>query len=241
MKLSIVILFCDSDYFYLNRCIKSVMDHIKFDDYEIITVDNRDKLRDVTLNLNDNVHLITKGYNLNCFEGRKFGCSNAKGEYIWNIDVDDLVVGDLYLSDLDKNVDFYQMYYSYDKSNMNPIVNVHKPRAYGPNVWSRLYSKSMLDSIYERIEREVNIFLSEDKVLFDLVMDIDPTYEYIQRITYQYNVSNATNKPNPTKEDLKLLKIGLDEYQYVYSLMTKNKNKLKYKDVIDKAKRLIVR
>ena len=43
MILSIVIPFCDNDYQFLDGAINSIKKHIKFDDYEIIAVDNREK------------------------------------------------------------------------------------------------------------------------------------------------------------------------------------------------------
>ena len=42
MILSIVIPFCDNDYQFLDRAVSSIKEHVKFDDYEIIAVFQRD-------------------------------------------------------------------------------------------------------------------------------------------------------------------------------------------------------
>lgn len=220
MLLSVIILFTDNDSSFLEGAIKSIRNNIKFSDYEIIAVDNRNNQKEeIVLN---NVKIISKGYNLNCFEGRRFGFENSKGDFIWNFDVDDLMIGELYEKDIKKEVDFMQMYYSFTPgSKRNPILKKHLPRAYGWNVWSRLYNRNLLQKIYSRIERPVNIFMYEDKVLFDFVESYDPKYEYIERIIYQYNVTNATNTPENKNKNLDLIKTGLDEYDYVYGVLGK--------------------
>ena len=128
MLLSVVILFTDNDSSFLEGAIKSIRNNIKFSDYEIILVDNRNNQKEKIF-LND-VKIVSKGYNLNCFEGRRFGFENSKGDFIWNFDVDDLMIGELYKEDIKKEVDFMQMYYSFPPgSKRNPILKKHLPRA----------------------------------------------------------------------------------------------------------------
>ena len=114
------------------------------------------------------------------------------------------------------------MYYLFNpESNKKPILTKHLPRAYGWNVWSRLYNRNILRKIYDRIEKPVDIFMFEDKILFDFVNSYKPKYEYIERPIYQYNVSNATNRPENVKKNEKLLKTGLEDYDYIYGVMGK--------------------
>lgn len=220
MLLSVIILFTDDDCSFLERTIYSIKKGIKFSNYEIILVDNRTSNKsEIKI---DNVKIVTKGYNLNCFEGRRFGFENSKGDFIWNFDVDDLMIGELYEKDINKSVDFMQMYYLFNpESNKKPILTKHLPRAYGWNVWSRLYNRNILQKIYSRIDRPVNIFMYEDRILFDFVNSYKPTYEYIERPIYQYNISNATNIPENKNKNLDLIKTGWDEYDYVYDILGK--------------------
>ena len=235
MLLSVIVLFTDDDRSFLERAVSSIKKGIKFSDYEVILIDNR--TNDKTEIKIDDTKIISKGYNLNCFEGRRLGFENSKGDFIWNFDVDDLMIGELYEKDINKSVDFMQMYYLFNpESNKKPILTKHLPRAYGWNVWSRLYNRNILRKIYDRIEKPVDIFMFEDKILFDFVNSYKPKYEYIERPIYQYNVSNATNRPENVKKNEKLLKTGLEDYDYIYGVMGK---KYMAKELKDRIERLL--
>lgn len=218
LKLSVIILFCDEDSSFLERAISSIRQHIKFSNYEIIAVDNRERDK-MPINI-DGVKFISKGYNLNCFEGRRFGFENSNGKYIWNFDVDDLMVEDLFEEDIKLGYDFLQMFYTYNKgSGYVPLSKKHLPRCYGWNVWSRLYNRNILQKVYSKIEKPVNVFMFEDRILFDFINSMKPTYEYIEKHIYEYNVSNASNTPQNIKKYKKLIKTGLDDYEYLYNLI----------------------
>lgn len=217
MLLSVIILFTDDDCSFLEGAISSIKQGIKFSDYEIIAVDNR--IKDKTKIQIENVKIISKGYNLNCFEGRRFGFLNSHGKFIWNFDVDDLMIGELYQEEIKLDKDFIQMYYSYNSPDCTPLHTLHLPRAYGWNVWSRLYSRKLLEKAYSLVKRPVEIFTFEDKVLWDIINTFKPTYAYIERPIYQYNVLNATNTPDHAKKYEKLLRTGMKDYDYVYSLI----------------------
>ena len=217
---SVVILFCDDDSSFLERAVSSIKEHIKFSDYEIIAVDNREK--DKTPISIEGVKFISKGYNLNCFEGRRFGFENSRGQYIWNFDVDDLMIGDLLKEDIKLGYDFLQMFYENRcASGVYHLEKKHLPRGYGWNVWSRLYSRNILEKVYSKIDKPVNVFSFEDKILFDFVNSMNPTYEYIEKYIYEYNVSNASNTPQNKKKYEELLKTGLEDYEYLYGLIGK--------------------
>ena len=92
MLLSVVILFTDHDYMLLDRAVNSIKEHIKFSDYEIIAVDNREK-KEISINI-EGVKIVTQNKNLYTFEGRRFGFNNSSGDFIWNFDTDDRMVGE---------------------------------------------------------------------------------------------------------------------------------------------------
>ena len=183
MILSIVIPFCDSDYQFLDRAVSSIKEHVKFDDYEIIAVDNREKEK-APISI-DGVNIVSKGYNLGCFDGRRFGVQHSQGKFIWNFDVDDKMVGDLFRDDIADDADVIQMFYvsnvglRYDKLML--------PLAYGFNVWSRLYKANIVKDFYNKIDRPIKVFIREDKLLFDAVCKVAHLWKYIPRVIYEYN------------------------------------------------------
>ena len=220
MLLSVIILFTDDDIHFLKRAVDSVKKGVKFLDYEIILVNNCEY--DKSEIKIDNVKIISKGYNLYTFEGRRFGFENSKGDFIWNFDVDDLMIGELFKDDIKKDVDFIQMYYLYNpESRFNPLLTKRPPQVYGGNAWSRIYNRNILQKVYNCINKPVKIFTFDDQILFDFVNSYKPKYEYIERPIYQYNVSNATNRPENIKKNEKLLKIGLEDYEYIYNILGK--------------------
>jgi glycosyltransferase involved in cell wall biosynthesis len=191
--------------------VSSIKEHIKFDDYEIIAVDNREKEKS-PINI-ENVKIVSAGNNLGMFEGRRFGFKYTQGKFVWNFDVDDLAIGDLYLEDF-KDVDFIQTYYLYNpESNRKALLDKHLPSAYGANVWSRYYSRNILEKAYGLLNKPVIVPIFEDRLLFDLVNSFKPTYDYIERPIYQYNYSNVTN---PEEIERRTKEMGTDSYDYVY-------------------------
>jgi len=213
MILSIVIPFCDSDYQFLDGAVNSIKKHVKFDDYEIIAVDNREKEKSI-INIED-VKIVSKGYNLGCFEGRKFGVQNSQGKFIWNFDVDDLMVGDLLREDIKEDADVLQMFYIYNTGQRHDKKML--PVEYGINVWSRLYKAEILKNFYSKLERPVNIFLREDLILFDVVRKNARVWKYIPKVIYEYNFKNATyNKDRKTKD---VREASIEDYRYVYEIL----------------------
>lgn len=221
MILSVVIPFCDSDYQFLDGAIRSIKEHIKFDDYEIIAVDNREKEK-APISI-DGVNIVSKGYNLGCFDGRRFGVSYSQGIFIWNFDVDDLMVGDLYREDIKEDADVMQMYYVY---NTGPRYDKKMlPVAYGVNVWSRLYKAEIVKNFYAKLEKPIKIFMREDSLLFDAVYGTAKVWKYIPKVIYEYNFKNARfnkdNKGNNKKPKMseQEAKETYENYKYIYNIL----------------------
>lgn len=220
MLLSVVIPFCDNDYMLLDRAINSIREHIKFNDYEIIVVDNRETKKEEKVILK-NMKVISKGYNIYTFESRRFGCQNSQGTYIWNFDADDEMIGDLFEEDIKDGYDFLQIYYLHDentKPRPAPLLKRYPPNMFGPCVWSRLYKKDLLKKIYTRLEKPILVPKFEDRILFDFVMSYNPKYEYIERPIYMYNHSISTTN---TRLMEKVDKIGMEGYTYPYQILGK--------------------
>jgi hypothetical protein len=221
MILSIVIPFCDNDYQFLDRAVSSIKEHVKFDDYEIVAVDNREKDKS-QININ-NVKIVSSGHNLGCFDGRRFGVSYSQGIFIWNFDVDDLMVGDLYREDIKEDADVMQMYYIY---NTGPRYDQKMlPVSYGVNVWSRLYKAEIVKNFYAKLEKPIKIFMREDSLLFDAVYRTAKVWKYIPKVIYEYNFKNARfnkyNKGNNKKSKMseQEAKETYENYKYIYNIL----------------------
>ena len=217
MFLSVIILFTDYDYMLLDKAINSIKEHIKFNDYEIIAVDNREQNRSF-LSI-PGVKIITQGKNLYTFEGRRFGFKHASGKYIWNFDADDLMIEDLYLEDFpEEEKDFIQFNYTFNDKNKKEVEFNQHPYRYGNNVWSRFYNKSILEKVYLKLEKEICVPKFEDKILLDLVWYFKPSYCYINKRIYQYNILGSTTDKR-LKNNVK--KLGFEGYYYAYGLIGK--------------------
>lgn len=216
MILSVVILFTDHDYMLLDRAISSIKEHVKFNDYEIILVDNRDN-QSIKIERND-VKIVTQNKNLYTFEGRKFGFSFTQGQFVWNFDADDRMIGDLYKEDIKEEYDLLQMFYSFEtKTPQESLIHRRsKLYLYGQNVWSRLYNRNLLQKIYDRIDKPIRVPKFEDRILYDFVMSYDPKFEYIERPIYEYNSSKSTTNKTLNR---KIEKIGIDDYTYAYKIV----------------------
>lgn len=215
MILSVVILFTDYDYMLLNRAVSSIREHIKFNNYEIIAVDNRDQNKDLISIFN--VKIITQNKNLYTFEGRHFGFKQSSGKYIWNFDADDVMIEDLYLEDFPLvDTDFIQINFeSADKAKPKLEFGRH-PFNYGCSVWSRFYNRNILEKVYSKLEKKIYVPKFEDLLLLDLVWSLKPKYEYINKRLYQYNcLGSNTNKNLKTNIE----KLGFDSYYYIYEMV----------------------
>jgi len=220
MLLSIVIPFCDNDYKLLDRAINSIREHIKFNDYEIVVVDNREEKKEEKISL-ENIKIISKGYNFYTFESRRFGFQNSTGKFIWNFDADDEMIGDLFEEDIKEDYEFLQMYYLHDEKTRPkpiPLLKRYNPSLFGPCVWSRLYRRDLLEKIYTRLEKPIIVPKFEDRILFDFVLSYNPKYEYIERPIYMYNHSVSTTN---TKLVERVDKIGIGGYDYPYEVLGK--------------------
>lgn len=240
MILSIVIPFCDNDYQFLDGAVSSIKKHVKFDDYEIIAVDNREK--DKSLINISNVKVVSKGYNLGCFDGRRFGVSYSQGTFIWNFDADDLMIGDLYREDIKEDADVMQMYYAYNTGTK--CDQKMFPIAYGVNVWSRLYKAEIVKNFYAKLEKPIKIFMREDSLLFDAVCGTAKVWKYIPKVIYEYNFKNARfnkdNKGNNKKSKFseQVAKETYENYKYVYTILgTPEKADILFKRVKEIAER----
>lgn len=225
MKLSIIILFCDKDVKYLHDLLKQLEGHV-FCNYEIILIDNRTK---------DKTEIITKykiikpKENIYLFEGRRIGFENSTGDYIWFVDVDDDIIGDVYQDDFNQNTDIIQFYYDINGWQIPP--GVHEPiEQFGPGVWCRFFKATKLQEVYKPItRRNLKVHTFEDEILLNLVLQTNSSYSYIDRMIYKYRIDRSNiiklKIKKFTKEDFERYIVGYDELPYLFSFC-KNKDEL---------------
>ena len=223
--LSIIILFCDKDVCYLKDILRDIKEKIKVK-HEIILVDNREK--DKSNLPKGNYKIVSKGYNTYQFEGRRMGLDEANGIFVWYVDVDDSIIGEL--TNLDfrgkSNADIIQLY-TKDDTRVNfilPMMAHDKDLYYFGNgrLWSRLLSTRILKAALKPIKRDIKFMGYEDSFLFSLMYEHSQNIDYIDKFVYQYNSSRSTrNKNNFTKEKFDELEAGIENLEYLSSFLKK--------------------
>lgn len=195
MLLSVVVIACDGDYTYLDGCLKSIEKVVKVP-HEVVIVNN---CENIELPHYENVY--TKGYNLNAFEGRRFGAQNAKGDYIWFIDADDEPTGEITsIPDADLIQFDFRVRSAPDHINFKmPFREVELKyllETYANGVWCRFFRREFLLEVYKNIPQQVNLFVKEDLFLMKYVISANPTLAFINKPFYIYNIylSAMSNK-----------------------------------------------
>ena len=89
--LSIVVIFCDKDYQFIESLCKEINKNVKLS-HEIILIDNREVYKDKFINLPENAFMHSVGYNAYQFEGRRLAVQFCSGKYVWYVDADDEVL-----------------------------------------------------------------------------------------------------------------------------------------------------
>ena len=223
MKLSIVILFCDKDVKYLNDLLKQLEGHV-FCEHEIVLIDNRTE--DKT-EISTKYKIVKPIKNIYLFEGRRVGFENSSGDYIWFVDVDDEIIGDVYEDDFNQQTDVIQFYYDADGWQIPP--GAHKPlNWFGNGVWSRFFKATKLQEVYKPItKRNLKVHTFEDVILTSLIFQTNPSYSYIDRMIYKYRIDRSNmgkiKKQQFTKKDFDRYTSGYDELPYLFSFCKNEK------------------
>lgn len=230
--LSIVILLCDKDYQFLPNILSDIQKFVLCN-HEIILIDNRSNPNVEQLQSQyPDIKVYTKGYNCYLFEGRRFGFSKTKGDFIWNIDVDDNLLDYITESDL-QDFDLLQLGYVTEYGKYRTLPPLHLKASYnldflGRNVWSRIFSRNILEKAYSVIDKEYIVFNWEDLILTSLIRDNNPTVGLIQKCVYQYNIYNSSLFVGEmTKERRERLDFSFDVVKEMISLIKDEKLKEK--------------
>ena len=199
MKYSVIIPVYNVEK-YINRCLKSVISQ-NYDDLEIIVIDNGSTDRsgsicDSYANEYANIsvyHIENHGVG----SARNFGLSKARGEFIYFVDSDDYLVGNLFADFADKLVsDLDLVVFSYYNSFEEDLTEKSRTEKSLPfkgsydkdgfiKIFKELFLSDMLYTVWNKIYRRE--FLLENNLSFE-------QYELGEDVRFNLDVYRNVNK-----------------------------------------------
>lgn len=199
MKYSVIIPVYNVEK-YINRCVKSILSQ-RYNDLEIILIDNGSTDRsgsicDIYANEYANIsvyHIENHGVG----SARNFGLSKARGEFIYFVDSDDYLVGNLFADFADKLVlDLDLAVFSYYNSFEEDLTEKQRTEKSLPfkgnydkdgfiKIFKELFLSDMLYTVWNKIYRRE--FLLENNLSFE-------KYELGEDVRFNLNAYRNVNK-----------------------------------------------
>lgn len=199
MKYSVIIPVYNVEK-YINRCVKSILSQ-RYNDLEIILIDNGSTDRsgsicDIYANEYANIsvyHIENHGVG----SARNFGLSKARGEFIYFVDSDDYLVGNLFADFADKLVsDLDLVVFSYYNSFEEDLTEKSRTEKSLPfkgsydkdgfiKIFKELFLSDMLYTVWNKIYRRE--FLLENNLSFE-------QYELGEDVRFNLDVYRNVNK-----------------------------------------------
>lgn len=199
MKYSVIIPVYNVEK-YINRCLKSILSQ-RYNDLEIILIDNGSTDRsgsicDIYANEYANIsvyHIENHGV----ASARNFGLSKARGEFIYFVDSDDYLVGNLFAEFEDKltpDLDLFVFsYYNSFEQEMTETKRTKKILPYNGSydkydfskIFKDLFLSDMLYTVWNKIYRRE--FLLENNLSFE-------QYELGEDVRFNLDVYREVNK-----------------------------------------------
>ena len=199
MKYSVIIPVYNVEK-YIDRCLKSIISQ-NYDDLEIIVVDNGStdssgSICDTYANEHSNIsvyHIENHGVG----SARNFGLSKARGEFIYFVDSDDYLVGNLFAEFEDKLApDLDLLVFSYYNSFEQEMTEKNRTKNILPyngsydkydfsKIFKDLFLSDMLYTVWNKIYRRE--FLLENNFSFE-------QYELGEDVRFNLDVYREVNK-----------------------------------------------
>lgn len=188
MKLSIIIIFCDKDYFCIPNLVETIQRDVKINK-EIILLDNREHKKNSLINTHG-VVVHSMGGNVHQFEARRKAIEYVTGDYMWFVDADDLtlpITTDAYFKD---NKDFYYFdfgmanYSDEFKKNCVMIGDVSQNRAKYSALWNLFIKVDLWKKFIDKIPSNLVFKAGEDVLYYHLILKYAKSYGYIQNSFY---------------------------------------------------------
>lgn len=213
MKYSVIIPVYNVEK-YIKRCVKSILSQ-RYNDLEIILIDNGSTDRngsicDIYANEYANIsvyHIENHGVG----SARNFGLSKARGEFIYFVDSDDYLVGNLFAEFEDKFVpDLDLLVFSYYNSFEEDLTEKQRTEKSLPfkgnydkdgfiKIFKELFLSDMLYTVWNKIYRRE--FLLENNISFE-------QYELGEDVRFNLNVYRNVTKVYLSQESYYVYVIG---------------------------------
>ena len=213
MKYSVIIPVYNVEK-YIDRCLKSVISQ-NYDDLEIIVVDNGSTDRsgsicDIYANEDANIsvyHIENHGVG----SARNFGLSKARGEFIYFVDSDDYLVGNLFAEFEDKlTPDLDLLVFSYYNSFEQEMTEKNRKKKVLPyngsydkydfsKIFKDLFLSDMLYTVWNKLYRRE--FLIENNISFE-------KYELGEDVRFNLNAYRNVNKVYLSQDSYYVYVIG---------------------------------
>ena len=199
MKYSVIIPVYNVEK-YIDRCLKSIISQ-NYDDLEIIVIDNGStdssgSICDTYASEYSNIsvyHIENHGVGA----ARNFGLSKARGEFIYFVDSDDYLVGNLFADFADKLVSDLDLvvfcYYNSFEEDLTEKSRTEKSLPFKGNydkdgfikIFKELFLSDMLYTVWNKIYRRE--FLLENNLSFE-------QYELGEDVRFNLNVYRNVNR-----------------------------------------------
>lgn len=202
--LSIVCLFCDKDYQYINSLIKEINNKIKVS-YQLILVDNREVNKDLLQIKNKNIKIVKTGKNLYQFMGRLKAIPYCKGRYTWFVDSDDLLFtfdfkkrlkikinSDIVIYNETINNKNFEYYKKYNHIINSRDTSYKELRYMNTQLWNKLIKTRVLNKYYNdyKLYNIKDIFFEDGFVLLNAIKN-SKKIQYINDTIYNYQAQNS--------------------------------------------------
>lgn len=213
MKYSVIIPVYNVEK-YIHRCLKSILSQ-NYDDLEIIVVDNGStdssgSVCDIYANEYANFsvyHIENHGVG----SARNFGLSKARGEFIYFVDSDDYLVGNLFAEFEDKlTPDLDLLVFSYYNSFEQEMTEKNRTKKILPyngsydkydfsKIFKDLFLSDMLYTVWNKLYRRE--FLIENNISFE-------KYELGEDVRFNLDVYHKVNKVYLSQDSYYVYVIG---------------------------------
>ena len=213
MKYSVIIPVYNVEK-YINRCLKSILSQ-HYNDLEIIVIDNGSTDRsgsicDIYANEDANIsvyHIENHGVG----SARNFGLSKARGEFIYFVDSDDYLVGNLFAEFEDKlTPDLDLLVFSYYNSFEQEMTEKNRTKKILPyngsydkydfsKIFKDLFLSDMLYTVWNKLYRRE--FLIENNISFE-------KYELGEDVRFNLNAYRNVNKVYLSQDSYYVYVIG---------------------------------
>jgi hypothetical protein len=231
--LSIVILFCDKDAAYINNLINNIGLKVHFDEYEIVLIDNCEKVKINIPNYN-NLKYFKFGYNARQLLGRKKSIELCTGKFVWFVDADDDIC-DIYKKDFKYFSDLIVTNFvdANGKSDI-PLGHILKKdrsvEKLNLVLWNKWVSLKLCKKVYRMIPNDIIASYNEDTLIVLKLLKYAKRIYGIPDCKYLFNVDRSTSakKENITTLDLYNLLKGKNEIDKLYIKLFNSKKDINY-------------